>query len=234
MGPDSPSSQERILEIHRRLQEAYGAPSWRPHAEPLPELVNTILSQNTNDHNRDIAYRRLRERFPTWESVRDAPIEEIVEAIRPAGLAPSKGPRIQNALRRITEERGELSLGFLREMPLEEARTWLLSLKGVGPKTAAIVLLFALGRPAFPVDTHVHRVSQRLALIPEGTSREQAHQLLERRVPPELYYPFHLELIQHGRALCKARRPRCEDCMLTDLCTYYQELRTDDEKKAAP
>ena len=227
MDTKSSPAQERILEIHRRLKEAYGEPDWRPHAEPIPELVNTILSQNTNDHNRDLAYDQLRDRFPGWEAVRDAPTEDVIDAIRPAGLAPTKGPRIQGALERIIEERGELSLDFLREMPLEEARSWLTSIKGVGPKTAAIVLLFALGRPAFPVDTHVHRVTQRLSLIPEDASREKAHVLLEAAVPPELYYAFHIELIEHGRATCTARAPHCDVCMLTELCTYYKEVRSD-------
>jgi len=231
MNPEPDAMHDGILEIHKRLEEAYGKSNWRPHAEPIPELVNTILSQNTNDHNRDIAYEQLRERFPTWVGVRDAPAEEIIDAIRPAGLAPSKGPRIQGALERITEERGELSLEFLREMPLEEARSWLLSIKGVGPKTAAIVLLFALGRPAFPVDTHVHRVTQRLGLIPEDASRKKAHKLLEASVPPALFYPFHIELIKHGRNICKARTPRCGVCMLTDLCEYYREVRPDGEEE---
>lgn len=231
MNSESDAMHDEILEIHQRLEEAYGEADWRPHAEPISELVNTILSQNTNDHNRDIAYEQLRERFPTWEAVRDAPTEEIIDAIRPAGLAPSKGPRIQGALERITEERGEVSLEFLREIQLEEARSWLLSIKGVGPKTAAIVLLFALGRPAFPVDTHVHRVTQRLGLIPQDASREKAHRLLETSVPSALFYPFHIELIKHGRNICKSRSPRCGVCMLTDLCKYYKEVRSGGEEE---
>ncbi|MCU0522209.1 MAG: endonuclease III, partial [Anaerolineae bacterium] len=185
-------------------------------------LVNTILSQNTNDHNRDIAYHRLRNRFPTWEAVRDAPTADVIEAISPAGLAPTKGPRVQNALRTITEQQGQISLEFLRGLPLEAARAWLLGLDGVGPKTAAIVLLFAMGRPAFPVDTHVHRVTRRLGLIPPGTSREQAHLLLEQLLPTELFYVYHLNIIEHGRTVCVARRPRCEICTLQQLCCYYE------------
>ncbi len=169
-----------------------------------------------------MAYGQLRERYPTWEAVRDAPTEDIVEAIRPAGLGPSKGPRIQQALQRITEEQGEITLDFLRELPLEEARAWLLEIKGVGPKTAAIVLLFALNRPAFPVDTHVHRVTKRLGLIPEGASREQAHEILEDMLPQEIYYPFHLNLIRHGRRICEARSPKCERCPLQANCDDYQ------------
>jgi endonuclease-3 len=189
---------------------------------PLDQLVSTILSQNTNDVNRDRAYRRLRERLPSWDQVRDAPVEEVVEAIRPGGLANQKAPRIQKALHRITAERGELSLDFLADMPLEQAREWLMSLDGVGPKTTAIILLFSLGRPAFPVDTHVHRVSQRLGLIGERVSAEKAHELLEARLPPEWYYAFHLNLVRHGREVCQARSPRCDACVLDDLCDYYQ------------
>jgi endonuclease-3 len=226
----SEALREKILEVHERLADAYGKPKWEPHHRPIAELVNTILSQNTNDNNRDVAYAQLRERFPTWQAVMEAPEEEVVEAIRPAGLGPSKAPRIQAALRRIEEERGELRMDFLQEMPLDEARQWLLDIKGVGPKTAAIVLLFALGRPAFPVDTHVHRVSRRLGLVPPNTSRTKAHTLLEARVPEALYYPFHIELIHHGREICAARSPRCEACMLNDICRYYQEERNDDGK----
>ncbi len=219
-----------IHAIHARLAEVYGEPVLEPHAEPVCELVNTILSQNTNDNNRDLAFAQLRERFPTWEAVRDAPPADVVDAIRPAGLAPSKGPRIQDALRTITEAQGAISLEFLREMPLDEARDWLEGIKGVGPKTAAIVLLFALGRPAFPVDTHVHRVSRRLGLIPESASRVKAHTLLEDLVPETLYYPFHLNLIRHGRETCKARNPRCATCVLQSLCQYYQKEGHNDQE----
>lgn len=220
---------KRILHIHNLLLTEYGDHPWHPRdlsaepsrRSPIDSLVLTILSQNTNDVNRDRAFERLRERFPAWETVRDAEMEELVEAIRPAGLAPTKGPRIQESLRRITAERGEISLDFLADLPLEEARTWLLAIPGVGPKTAAIVLLFALGMPAFPVDTHVHRVTRRLGLIPEKTSREKAHVLLEQIVPPEIYYPFHLNLIEHGRAVCHARGPECACCVLQDQCAYF-------------
>jgi len=219
--PRNPKPEtQKTLRIHERLLAEYGDPPWHPR-DPLATLVLTILSQNTNDVNRDRAFAQLRERFPTWESVRDAPLPALIEAIRPAGLAPTKGPRIQEALRRITAERGELSLDFLADLSLEEAREWLLGLSGVGPKTAAIVLLFALGRPAFPVDTHVHRVARRLGLIPERTSREKAHELLEVVVPPPIYYSFHLNLIAHGRAVCQARAPRCASCILRDECAYY-------------
>ncbi|MGC8873308.1 MAG: endonuclease III domain-containing protein [Chloroflexia bacterium] len=208
----------RALLVHHRLVARYGERPSRTRLDPVGELVSTILSQNTNDRNRDRAFARLRERFPTWEAVRDAPVKEVEEAIRPAGLARLKAPRIQAALRRITRERGDLQLDFLAHMPLEEARAWLMSLEGVGPKTAAIVLLFAFGRPAFPVDTHIHRVSRRLGLIPPGTSREEAHRQLEALLPPEIYASFHLNLIAHGRETCHPRHPACHSCEIADLC----------------
>jgi endonuclease-3 len=214
--------QTKTGEVHHRLLETYGEPTWRPHLDPVSELVSTILSQNTNDVNRDVAYDRLTSRLPTWEQVRDADVEVVIEAIRPAGLANQKGPRIQESLRFITRERGELNLDFLGDWPVDEAKSWLTSMKGVGPKTAAIVLLFSLGRPAFPVDTHVHRVAKRLGLIAPQTSREKAHEELERLVSPEDYYAFHLNLIRHGRQVCTSRRPRCQACPLRDLCDYYQ------------
>jgi endonuclease-3 len=207
--------------VHRRLLAAYGEPDRNDPLPPLDQLVGTILSQNTNDVNSGRAFERLRQRFSRWERVRDADVEELIEAIRPAGLANQKAPRIQKALARITAQRGELSLEFLADLPLEEAREWLLNLDGVGPKTAAIVLLFSLGRPAFPVDTHVHRVSRRLGLIGERTSAEQAHQLLEAQVPPEWYVALHLNMVRHGRQVCHARRPNCAACTLSDLCEFY-------------
>ena len=214
------TADERILRIHELLLAEYGDQPWHAR-DPVATLVGTILSQNTNDVNRDRAFERMRARFPTWEEVRDAPLEELIEAVRPAGLGPTKAPRIQEALHRITSERGALSLDFLNDLNVEQARAWLLDLPGVGPKTAAIVLLFALGKPAFPVDTHVHRVTRRLGLIPPKTSREKAHDLLEALVPPELYYPFHLNVIFHGRAVCHARNPECARCALRDSCAYY-------------
>lgn len=221
-------TRARALEIHRRLLGIYGDQRSDPTMDndPVAMLINTILSQNTNDRNRDIAYQRLRGRFATWEAVRDAPAEEVISAISPAGLAPTKGPHIQDALKAITEHEGTISLEFLRTWSLEEARAWLLSLNGVGPKTAAIVLLFSMGRPAFPVDTHVHRVTRRLGLIPDRTSREKAHELLEQLLPEELYYAGHLNIIEHGRTVCQARRPQCEVCALQDLCCYYLGTRS--------
>lgn len=210
----------RALEIHQRLLEVYGHPTWRNPLPPLDELISTILSQNTNDTNRDRAFEALRARFGTWEAVRDAKAEEVVAAIRPAGLAQQKGPRIQQVLRQITAERGGLDLSFLKDLPLEEARAWLMKFNGVGPKTAAIVLLFSLGRPAFPVDTHIYRVSGRMGLRPAPMSVEQAHNHLEALFPPETYYAAHLNLIRLGREVCQARKPRCPICPVRELCAY--------------
>ncbi len=210
----------RALTIYQRLLEHFGRPEWRDPLPPLDELVSTILSQNTNDVNRDRAFASLRRRFPTWEEVRDAPENQVVEAVRLAGLANQKGPRIQAALRSITEQVGRLELDFLRDMQTEEARQWLLQFKGVGPKTAAIVLQFALDKPAFPVDTHIYRVSGRLGIRPDKMSVEQAHVHLASLFPPETYYTAHLNLIQLGRQICHARRPQCPLCPLRDLCPY--------------
>ncbi|MGC9334335.1 MAG: endonuclease III domain-containing protein [Anaerolineae bacterium] len=226
MDQDRIPQHEKATIVQARLLETFGEPTWRRHLDPVPELVSTILSQNTNDTNRDKAFERLRDRFSSWEGVRDAEVDDIIDAIRPAGLANQKGPRIQNALRFVTEQRGELDLEFLADWPLEEAKDWLSSIKGVGPKTAAIVLLFSLGKPAFPVDTHVHRVTKRLGLIGPKVSREKAHDELEQLVPPEDYYSFHLNVIRHGREICTSRKPRCEECVLSDLCDYYQDVRS--------
>ena len=212
----------RALEIHNRLLEAYGEPTWRNPLPPVDELVSTILSQNTNDVNRDRAFEGLRAHFASWEAVRDAPERDVIDAIRPAGLANQKGPRIQKVLREITAERGSLDLEFLRDLPLEDARAWLMKFNGVGPKTAAIVLCFSLGRPAFPVDTHIYRVTGRIGLRPLNVTVEQAHPLMETLFPPETYYAAHLNLIRLGREVCHARKPDCPHCPILDLCDFGQ------------
>ena len=215
----------RAIKIHKRLLKAFGEPVWRDPLPPMDELVSTILSQNTNDTNRDRAFGLLHRKFPTWEQVRDAPTGQVIEAIRPAGLANQKGPRIQQVLRSITEERGSLDLSFLGEIPVEEARAWLMKFNGVGPKTAAIVLCFSLNKSAFPVDTHVYRVTGRLGLRPAKMTVEQAHPYLEALLPPETYYAAHLNLIRLGRQICMARKPDCPVCPVRDLCDY--EPKTD-------
>jgi endonuclease-3 len=205
-------------QVHRRLLDFYGRPVWPNPLPPVDELVSTILSQNTNDTNRDRSFESLRHKFPTWEQVRDANPGLVVAAIRPAGLANQKGPRIQQVLKDITLERGALDLFFLKDLPLEEARAWLMKFKGVGPKTAAIVLLFSLGRPAFPVDTHIFRVTGRIGLLPEKMTVVQAHPHLEHLFPPDTFYSAHLNIIRLGREVCAARHPACPRCPLRTLC----------------
>ena len=214
----------RARAVHQRLLVFYGHPRWRNTLPPLDELVSTILSQNTSDLNRDVAFNALKARFPTWEAVRDAPVRQVKAAIRIAGLANQKAPRIKAALRSITKERGELSLEFLRVLPAEEARAWLTRLKGVGPKTAAIVLQFSLGKPAFPVDTHIYRVTGRLGLRPAKMNVEKAHAYFEKLFSPDSYYAAHLNIIRLGREICAARKPRCLECPLKDLCDYYNKV----------
>lgn len=219
--PEDNDLCHRALHMHHLLLGYYGEPERKEWQDPLSELIQTILSQNTADVNTDRSYRALRDRFPTWEEVLAAPTQEVADAIRPGGLAEIKAPRIQNVLRRVCEERGELSLGFLDDMPVDQARQYLLSFHGVGPKTAACVLLFALGKPALPVDTHVHRVTRRIGLVPWQATAEQANVRLEELLPAEAYYPFHLNVIRHGRTLCAAGKPRCDLCPLSEICDYY-------------
>ena len=226
LSPTRRVAARRAGRVHAALLKEYGQPVWRRELPALDELVSTILSQNTNDLNRDRGFEALRARFPSWEAVRDAPEAEVIDAIRPAGLANQKGPRIQQVLRAITHERGALDLEFLRDMPLDEARGWLTKFKGVGPKTAAIVLLFSLGLPAFPVDTHVHRVTGRLGLRPEKLSADDSHAYFEGLLPPETYYAAHLNLIRHGREVCHALRPECERCVLKSMCVFYKSQKS--------
>ena len=217
--------------IAAALGEVYGFPSWRQWLPPLDELISCILSQSTTDTNRDRAFDALKAKFKTYEEVRDAPTEDVIEAIKVAGLGNQKAPRIQEVLRRIYDERGEMSIDFLRDLPIEEAKTWLTSFNGVGPKTAAIVLCFGFNLPAFPVDTHVHRVGQRIGFLPQGISADKAHPLMEAIVPPEDHLAFHLNLIRHGRETCTARVAHCERCPLTEWCDHYGEFSRKTAKK---
>ena len=204
------------------LDEAYGRPTLTPRLPPVDELVYTVLSQNTADVNTDRAFAALRRRFPAWSAVRDAPVEEIVEAIRRGGLAATKGPRIKAILSAVSAPRegDEPDLGALDGLDDDAAGAWLEALPGVGPKTAACVLLFSLGRPVMPVDTHVHRVARRLGLLDAGTTAEQAHPVLTDLAGPEAaqIYAAHVGLVRHGRRVCHARRPRCGDCVLARFC----------------
>lgn len=197
----------------------HGRPRLDPHGDGVHELVLTILSQNTSDANRDVAYAGLRARFADWRAVRDAPLDELVDAIRPGGLAPTKAPRIQAALRALGDEP---DLGWLRDAPREEAIEYLTALPGVGRKTAACVLMFAFGRPEIPVDTHVMRVGGRLALFPPNASFETAHDEMLAITPPDDAYELHVNLIRHGRTLCRPRRPRCGECELRSLCPFWR------------
>jgi len=210
-----PLGVERVISL---LEQEYGVPEWRPRRDPVAELIYTILSQNTSDANSGRAFCRLREAFGTWQAVARAPVGAVAQAIQVGGLNHVKAPRIQAVLRAIEEERGGYDLSFLGGMPLEAARAWLCRLPGVGPKSAACVLMFSLRRPALPVDTHVHRVARRLGLIGPRVSPEQAHGLLEAMLPPEKVYSFHVNLVRHGRQVCKAPRPLCPQCVLNQGC----------------
>lgn len=231
--PRGPSPQKRAADrrkrrrladvVLERLGERYDHPAWAgPRLDPVSELVLTILSQNTTDTNSFRAFTALRERYATWDEVLAAPTDELEDAIRPGGLAPTKSKRIQHVLAEVKDATdGTWDLSFLGTRPLDEARAWLTSLPGIGRKTAAIILLFTFGRAAMPVDTHVHRVAWRLGMFPRNTPLERAHDLLEEVLAPEEMYPFHVELIRHGRDTCRAPRPICGWCPLTDVCAYY-------------
>ena len=222
--PRYPKTPFTTAEIIRRLTVVYGEPVWRAHGDPMAELVLTILSQNTTDTNSGRAFMKLVSRFPDWQLLMEAPVEEIEREIAVGGLAKQKSPRIKASLEAIWNARGSFELEFLRDLPLEEAKAWLREMKGVGPKTAACVLMFAFGLPALPVDTHVHRVALRLGLVPPTATPEQAHDILEAIVPPELIFPFHILLIKHGRRLCRAQRPLCEECPLLEGCPAGQKF----------
>ena len=215
-----PPARNRIRALRDRLRGYYGRPRNEPHHAPLDELVLTVLSQNTNDRNRDIAYARLRARFPGWAAVAAAPVAQLEEAIRPGGISRVKSMRIKSMLGVIEAETGGLDLEFLAAAPREEAIEFLERLPGVGRKTAACVLLFAFDRPEMPVDTHVYRVSSRLELIRARASFEEAHDVLRERTDPPDVYEFHVNLIRHGRRICTARAPACPECPLLALCPY--------------
>jgi endonuclease-3 len=219
-------SKRRVAAIRDRLREMYGRPRNRPHREPVEELVRTVLSQNTNDRNRDVAYARLRERFPSWEAVREAPAAEVIEAIRPGGLAQQKGPRIQQILRTIGDP---IELDWLADAPREDAIAYLTALPGVGRKTAACVQIFSFDRPEIPVDTHVYRVGGRLGLFPANASLERAHDEMLAVTDPADAYELHMNLIRHGREICRPA-PRCEQCDLRRMCPWYRARRPRGER----
>jgi endonuclease-3 len=219
-----PEQIQKAQSVYQILFCSYGRPTWRKRLTPLDELISTILSQNTNDRNRDTAFLNLKKLFPTWEQVRDAPQEEVINAIRSAGLANQKGARMQSILRQITAERGNLEIYFLADLTSEEAREWLLQFKGVGPKTASIVMQFSLNHPAFPVDTHIYRISGRLGLRPTKMNVEKTHEIMEMLFTPDQYSTMHLNMIRLGRKICLARKPKCLDCPLQKQCAYFRNL----------
>jgi endonuclease-3 len=213
--------QQHVDAVRARLFQAYGHPEPGARADPLSDLIATILSQHTSDVNSDRAFARLRARFPSWEQVASAPVEEVAEAIRPGGLAAQKAPRIQQVLRAVHGRFGAYDLSVLYTMTRDEARALLMSLgSGIGPKTASCVLLFAVGLPAFCVDTHIQRICARLGVIGPRDGAEKAQHLLEATVPPEDTYALHVAMIRHGRQICRAQRPHCTQCPLRDLCLY--------------
>jgi endonuclease-3 len=213
----------RVRAIRDRLRELYGRPVNNPHGHPIAELVRTVLSQNTNDRNRDVAYERLRRALPTWEEVRDAPVNVVEEAIRPGGLSQTKAPRIQAILRQLPETANGPDLDWLEHTERAEALEFLTSLPGVGRKTAACVLIFTWDRPEIPVDVHVHRVGGRLGLFPPKASFEVAHDEMIAITDPAEAYELHMNLITHGRRVCRPR-PRCDQCALRRMCPYYRSV----------
>jgi endonuclease III len=212
--------RRRIRASLDRLMEAFGRPRLGRRYPPLDELILTILSQNTNDRNRDRAYEALRRRYPTWEGVLEADGADLEETIRAGGLARTKSRVIQEVLRRIKRDQGRLTLDSLATMPAREARDYLTSFKGVGEKTACCVLLFSCGHPAFPVDTHIHRVARRLGWVPAKATPAQSHARLAELIPADRFLSTHLHLITLGRRLCRPRAPACPVCPLRRLCPY--------------
>lgn len=208
----------KAADVMTTLEPLYGPATWEPRYSPAEELVYTILSQHTSDINSERAFFNLMSVFETLDKIADAPVEEIETAIRSGGLSKQKSARIKEVLNIVRAELGSFDLSFLGDMPLEEAKSWLKSLPGVGPKTAAIILCFSLGMPAMPVDTHIYRVSQRLGLIGAKVSADKAHDILEPMVSAEDVFAFHVYLIQHGRQVCKAQKPICGDCALAWGC----------------
>jgi endonuclease III len=219
-----PGTRAHLEEVVRVLAETYGPRPWHRHHPPVDELVTTVLSQSTTDVNQHRAFAALKAAFPDWDALRHAPVERVEAAIRPAGLAFQKAPRIQRILDRVAEEPRGADLEWLGEVPVPEAMAWLTALDGVGPKTAAVVLSFSFDKPVLPVDTHVHRIALRLHLVPPRTDAARTQVRLTARVRPEETYATHMRLVAHGRALCRARGPRCPECPLLPLCPAGRRL----------
>jgi endonuclease III len=207
-----------VVAVQRLLRASQGPFTPKPRLPIIDEMIATVLSQHTSDRNSERAFAQLKASFPDWQQVLDAPPGQVADVIRCGGIADQKARRIQQILAAVREREGRIDLGRLRDLDDAAVEEYLTSLPGVGPKTAACVLVFSMGRAAFPVDTHVHRVAVRLGWIPPKTTAEQAHRMLTPVVPPGIRYDLHLALITHGRAVCKAQRPRCGDCVLRDRC----------------
>jgi endonuclease-3 len=224
-----PANDEEKRQVLHKVAEvlikAYGVPGQGPLEDPLEVLIRTVLSQNTNDRNRDLAYEGLKRKFPRWEDLLEADPKEIAEAIKVGGLAQQKSARIKEILRWVHDRWGGMTISRLCEMGVEEARGILLGLKGVGLKTANCVLAFGCGRAVFPVDTHILRITKRLGLVPAQATAEKAHGLLAQLVPEGMAIPLHLNLIRYGREICKAPRPRCSRCLFPELCILPLEQR---------
>ena len=210
----------RIRAVQRRLRRHQGEFIPKPQLPIIDEVVATLLSQHTSDVNSEHAFARLRARFPSWEQVADAPVDDVADAIRCGGIADQKARRIQQILAAIEEREGRIDLDRLLGLDDQAVESYLMSLPGVGPKTAACVLVFSMGRAAFPIDTHVRRVAARLGWIPPSATADKAYRLLAPLVPPGIRYDLHLALITHGRTVCRAQRPRCDACVVRDLCAY--------------
>ncbi len=218
---------EKTWAVYQGLLAAYGEHERVPRRENMRELISTMLSHRTTHADEELAYGRMLERFPTWEAVRDAPEDELAHEVRSSRYPEAKARNIKKTLHSIIAERGEASIDFLAEMSAEEGLRWLMALPGVGLKTASLVLLFNFGKLVLPVDTHVHRVSGRLGLIPPKMSAEKAHAELLALLPEDAHvlYNFHIDMLRHGQKVCVWGRPRCEKCPLTDLCDWYAEHR---------
>lgn len=211
----------RVVAVGKRLERAYGQRRWEPYDGPVEELVLTILSQNTSNVNSRVAYEALLRRFENWDKVADAAAEDITDAIRSGGLAEQKTATIQRALHQLRQDFGSINLDILAAWPIERSMDYLTTISGIGPKTAACVLMFSLGLPVLPVDTHIHRLAIRLGMVHPQATAIRTQEILQKACPSHLVYMFHMLLIAHGREVCKAQRPQCSICVLKDLCPFY-------------
>lgn len=219
--------QAKTMRLYELLVQTYGLRQHVPRREPMHELISTMLSHRTTHANEEAAYRRMWERFGSWEGIRDAPVDELTEAIKTSNFPEVKAPNIKKVLAHIIAERGEANIDFLADLPVREALDWLTSLPGVGVKTATLVLLFCFAKPVLPVDSHIHRISGRIGLIGRKVTEAQAHVQLLGLLPhdPPLLYTFHRDMLLHGQQICVWKDPRCYKCPMQEICDYYQTVR---------